>query len=31
VWRIRTPFQLRHPWILGWLESTKIRTGSDTT
>jgi hypothetical protein len=21
VWRTRTPFLVRHPWILGWLES----------
>jgi hypothetical protein len=31
VWRIRTPFLVRHPWIFDWLESTKTRTGSDTT
>jgi hypothetical protein len=31
VWRTRTPFLARHPWILDWLESIKIRTGSDTT
>jgi hypothetical protein len=23
VWRTRTPFLVRHPWILVWLESTK--------
>jgi hypothetical protein len=31
VWRTRTPFLVRHPWILGWLESIKTRIGSDTT
>jgi hypothetical protein len=31
VWRTRTPFLVRHPWILDWLESIKTRTGSDTT
>jgi hypothetical protein len=31
VWRTRTPFLVRHPWILDWLESTKTRTSSDTT
>jgi hypothetical protein len=31
VWRTPTPFLVRHPWILDWLESTKTRTGSDTT
>jgi hypothetical protein len=31
VWRTRTPFLIRHPWILDWLESIKTRTGSDTT
>jgi hypothetical protein len=31
VWRTRTPFLVRHPWILDWLVSTKTRTGSDTT
>jgi hypothetical protein len=31
VWRTRTLFLVRHPWILDWLESTKTRTGSDTT
>jgi hypothetical protein len=25
VWRTRTPFLVRHPWILDWLESTKTR------
>jgi hypothetical protein len=29
VWRTRTPFLVRHPWILDWLESIKTRTGSD--
>jgi hypothetical protein len=23
VWRTRTPFLVRHPWILDWLESIK--------
>jgi hypothetical protein len=23
VWMTRTPFLVRHPWILYWLESTK--------
>jgi hypothetical protein len=31
VWRTPTLFLVRHPWILDWLESTKTRTGSDTT
>jgi hypothetical protein len=31
VWRTRTPFLVCHPSILDWLESTKTRTGSDTT
>jgi hypothetical protein len=31
VWRTRTPFLVCHPCILDWLESIKIRTGSDTT
>jgi hypothetical protein len=31
VWRTRTPFLVRHPWILDWLESIKTRTDSDTT
>jgi hypothetical protein len=31
VWRTRTLFLVRHPWILDWLESTKTRTGSNTT
>jgi hypothetical protein len=31
VWRTQTPFLVRHPWILDWLESIKTRTGSDTT
>jgi hypothetical protein len=31
VWRTRTSFLVRHPWILDWLESIKTRTGSDTT
>jgi hypothetical protein len=31
LWRTRTPFLVRHPWILDWLESIKTRTGSDTT
>jgi hypothetical protein len=31
VWRTRAPFLVHHPWILDWLESTKTRTGSDTT
>jgi hypothetical protein len=30
VWRTRTPFLVRHLWILDWLESIKTRTGSDT-
>jgi hypothetical protein len=30
VWRTRTPFLVRHPWILDWLEATKTWTGSDT-
>jgi hypothetical protein len=25
VWRPRTPFLVRHPWILDWLESIKTR------
>jgi hypothetical protein len=25
VWRTRTPFLVRHPWILDWLESIKTR------
>jgi hypothetical protein len=31
VWRTRTPFLVRHPWILDGLESIKTRTGSDAT
>jgi hypothetical protein len=31
VWSTRTPFLVRHPWILDWLESIKTRTGSGTT
>jgi hypothetical protein len=31
VWRTRTPFLVRHPWILDRLESIKNRTCSDTT
>jgi hypothetical protein len=31
VWRTQTPFLVRDPWILDWLESIKTRTGSDTT
>jgi hypothetical protein len=31
VWRTRTPFLVRHPWILDWLESIKTRTSSNTT
>jgi hypothetical protein len=31
VWGTRTPFLLRQPWILDWLESIQTRTGSDTT
>jgi hypothetical protein len=31
VWRTRTLFLVRHPWILDWLESIKTRTDSDTT
>jgi hypothetical protein len=30
VWRTRTLFLVRHPWILDWLESIKTRTSSDT-
>jgi hypothetical protein len=30
VWRTRTPFLLRHLWILDWLESRRSVTGSDT-
>jgi hypothetical protein len=30
VWRIRTPFLVRHVWILDWLESRRSVTGSDT-
>jgi hypothetical protein len=26
VWRTQTPFLVRHPWILDWLES--IKTGN---
>jgi hypothetical protein len=25
VWRTRTPFLVRHPWILDWFESIKTR------
>jgi hypothetical protein len=25
VWSTRTPFLVRHPWILDWLESIKTR------
>jgi hypothetical protein len=25
LWRTRTPFLVRHPWILDWLESIKTR------
>jgi hypothetical protein len=25
VWRTRTPFLVRHSWILDWLESIKTR------
>jgi hypothetical protein len=25
VWRTRTRFLVRHPWILDWLESIKTR------
>jgi hypothetical protein len=25
VWRTRTLFLVRHPWILDWLESNKTR------
>jgi hypothetical protein len=31
VWRTRTPFLVRHLWILDWLESIKTQIGSDTT
>jgi hypothetical protein len=31
MWRTRTPFLVRHPWILDWLESIKTRTCTDTT
>jgi hypothetical protein len=31
VWRTRTTFLVRHPWILDWLETIKTRTVSDTT
>jgi hypothetical protein len=30
VWRTRTPFPVRHPWILDWLESIKSRDLADT-
>jgi hypothetical protein len=30
VWRTRTPFLVRHLWILDWLESRRSVTGSDT-
>jgi hypothetical protein len=30
VWRTRTPFLVRHLWILEWLESRRSVTGSDT-
>jgi hypothetical protein len=30
VWRTRTPFLVRHLWILDWLESQRFVTGSDT-
>jgi hypothetical protein len=29
VWRTRTPFLVRHPWILDWLESRRSITGSE--
>jgi hypothetical protein len=31
VWRTRTPFLVRHPWILDWLEPITTRIGSNTT
>jgi hypothetical protein len=31
VWKTRTSFLVRHPWILDRLESIKTRIGSDTT
>jgi hypothetical protein len=31
VRRTRTPFLVRHLWILDWLESIKARTSCDTT
>jgi sirohydrochlorin ferrochelatase len=30
VWRTRTPFLVRHLWILAWLESRRSVTSSDT-
>jgi hypothetical protein len=30
VCRTRTPFLVRHLWILDWLESRRSITGSDT-
>jgi hypothetical protein len=30
VWRTRTPFLIRHLWILDCLESQRSVTGSDT-
>jgi hypothetical protein len=30
VWRTRTPFLVRHLWILDWLESRRSVTGYDT-
>jgi hypothetical protein len=30
VWSTRTPFLVRHLWILDWLESQRSVTGSNT-
>jgi hypothetical protein len=30
VWRARTSFLVRHLWILGWLDSRRSITSSDT-
>jgi hypothetical protein len=30
VWRTRTPFLVRHLWILDWLKSRRSVIGSDT-
>jgi hypothetical protein len=30
LWRIQTPFLVRHLWILDWLESRRSVTDTDT-